>query len=345
MTLQSLGWNAFFEAHLPNASSRPCRVISEGTNLFFVHDGSRERLASLRGSLRDQPEFPPVVGDWVLVAGASQHQLVIETILPRRTAIVRKQAGRGIHAQMLAANIDRVLLVTSMDQDFSVRRLERYLTLIWESGATPIIALTKTDLVSDTAPFRRDAEMCALGFPVVCVSSVSGEGLQDLCSLLSPAETIVLLGSSGVGKSTLINALAGADLRATRASREKDGTGRHATTDRHLIQLPSGVLVIDTPGLREVQLWASESSLDHTFPEISNLAINCRFRDCRHSGEPECAVIAGIEDGQIEATRLESFHRLRRELEQLDRESNPLAAMQYKRNLKRMMRAYNKLYR
>jgi ribosome biogenesis GTPase len=342
MTLQSLGWSAFFEAYLSNRLLKVCRVVSEGTDLFTVHDGSSETIAFPRGALRDQAEFPPVVGDWVLVAQAGDGQFVIERILPRRTVIVRKQPGTCPGGQMLAANVDRVLLVTSMDQDFSVRRLERYLTLIWESGATPIIALTKADLVNDTARFRREAEKCALGFPVLCISNLSGEGMQDVRSLLIPEETIVLLGSSGVGKSTLINVLGRAELRSTQSVRETDGKGRHATTDRHLIRLPSGVLVIDTPGLREVQLWASDTAVEQTFPEISSFATNCRFRNCRHAGEPGCAVRAGVETGQIEKTRLESFHRLRRELDHLDRQNDPLAAALQKRNLKHMMRAHEK---
>lgn len=345
MTLQSLGWSAFFEAHLSDTSLQPCRVVSEGIDLFRVHDGSRETIAFPRGALREQPEFPPVVGDWVLVAPAGDRRFVVERILPRRTAIVRKRAGGRAGVQMLAANVDRVLLVTSMDQDFSVRRLERYLTQVWQSGATPIVALTKVDLVNDADRFRREAQRCALGFPVLCISNISGEGMQELRALLIAAETIVLLGSSGVGKSALINVLGRAELRTTRAVRETDGKGRHATTDRHLVRLPSGVLLIDTPGLREVQLWASDTSVEQTFPEISNLAMNCRFRDCQHTAEPGCAVLAGLETGQIEMARLESFHGLRRELEHLDRQDDPLATVEHKRKLKRIMRAYEKQHR
>jgi ribosome biogenesis GTPase len=339
MTLQPLGWSAFFEAHLENTTSRPSRVVSEGRDLFLVHDGVREVLASPRGRLRNQPSFPPVVGDWVLVESADDHRYVVESILQRRTAIVRKQAGSHPSAQVLAANVDRVLLVTSMNQDFSVRRLERYLTLIWESGATPIIVLTKADLVTDVGPFRREAEKCALGFPVLCISSVSGDGISALRSSLVVGETVVLLGSSGVGKSTLVNVLGGADVRETRSVRENDGKGRHATTDRHLVRLPSGVLLIDTPGLREVQLWASDTAVAQTFPEIAELAMHCRFRDCHHEEEPGCAVIAGVATGQIGMDRLDSLRRLRRELDHLDRQSNPLSALQYKSKLKRIMRA------
>jgi len=339
MTLQSLGWSAFFEAHLQNTLSRPCRVISEGTDLFLVNDGEREVFAVPRGRLRSQPDFPPVVGDWVLVDCADADRYVVENIQPRRTAIVRKQAGSRPSAQVLAANVDRVLLVTSMDQDFSVRRFERYLTLVWESGATPIIVLTKADLVTDVGPFLREAEKCALGFPVLCISSLSGDGITELRSLLVVGETVVLLGSSGVGKSTLVNVLGRDDARETRSVRDKDGKGRHATTDRHLIRLPSGVLLIDTPGLREVQLWASDTSVAQTFPEISALAIHCRFRDCQHEAEPGCAVVAGIATGQIDADRLDSLRRLRRELEHLDRQRDPLSATQHKSRIKRIMRA------
>lgn len=339
MTLQSFGWSAFFEAHLENTASRPCRVVSEGTDLFLVHDGEREVFAVPRGRLRNQPDFPPVVGDWVLVECADDGRYVVESVLPRHTAIVRKQAGSRASAQVLAANVDRVVLVTSMNQDFSVRRLERYLTLVWESGATPIIVLTKADLVTDVGPFRREAEKCALGFPVLSISSVSGEGIGELRSLLVAGETVVLLGSSGVGKSTLVNVLGGDRVRETRSVREKDGKGRHATTDRHLIRLPSGVLLIDTPGLREVQLWASDTAVAQTFPEIFALAIHCRFRDCQHEKEPGCAVVAGISTGQITVDRLDSLRRLRRELDHLDRQSDPLSALQHKSKIKRIMRA------
>src|SRR5215467_3870694 len=202
MTLQSLGWSAFFEAHLQNTASRPCRVVSDRTDLFLVHDGEREVFAVPRGRLRNQPDFPPVVGDWVLVECADDDRYVVEAILPRHTAIVRKQAGSRVSAQVLAANVDRVLLVTSMNQDFSVRRLERYLTLVWESRATPVIVLTKADLVDDITTFRGDAERCALGFPVICVSNVSGDGIDQLRSQFRAGETVVLVGSSGVGKST-----------------------------------------------------------------------------------------------------------------------------------------------
>jgi ribosome biogenesis GTPase / thiamine phosphate phosphatase len=345
MTLQSLGWSAFFEAHLQDKTLRPCRVIGQGASICLLNDGSREMLATVRSRLRNQPGFPPVVGDWVLVESAGPDRYVIDSILERRTAIVRKHAGSGVAPQVLAANVDRALLVTSMNQDFNVRRLERYLTLVWESGATPIIALTKADLVGNTGPFRHEAETHALGFPVICLSSVSGAGISELRSLLTAGETIVLLGSSGVGKSTLINVLAGADVRKTRAIREKDGKGRHETTDRHLVPLPSGVLLIDTPGLREVQLWASSKSVGETFPEISSLAANCRFRDCQHNGEPGCAVVAGVGTGEIAAERLKSFRHLRRELEYLDRQSDMLSAMRHKRKIKQILRAHEKQQR
>jgi ribosome biogenesis GTPase len=344
MTLRSLGWSAFFEAQVENMSLRPGRVVSGGTDLFLVHDGSREAFAVIRGRLRSRSEFPPIVGDWVLV-DATHDRYVIEAILERRTAIVRRQGGAVGSAQILAANVDHVLLLTSLNQDFSVRRLERFLTLIWDSGATPILALTKVDLVSDAGPFLREAEKCALGFPVLCISSLSGQGLDELRALLTPGETIVLLGSSGVGKSSLINALSGTEVRKTRTIRELDGKGRHATSDRHLLQLPSGVLLIDTPGLREVQLWATEEAVDQTFPEISAAAEHCRFRDCRHKGEPGCAVLAGVEHGQIHPDRLASLHRLRRELEYLERQSNPFQAAEEKRRIKQIMRAYQKEHR
>jgi ribosome biogenesis GTPase len=350
MSLQQLGWSGYFQVLWADRPLRPARVIAQGGDRFLVHDGSRELQAAVRGRLREQANFPPVVGDWVALtlpkpARSAGAPCAIEDILERRTAIMRKQAGKTFGAQVLAANVDRVVIVMALDQDFSLHRLERYLTLVWESGATPIVVLSKADLVDDLLPFVREVEQRAMGFPVICVSNVTGHGQAELVSVLRVEETIVLLGSSGVGKSTLINALGGVVLRKTGAIRESDGKGRHITTDRHLLQLPSGVLVIDTPGLREVQLWAAEDSLGRTFAEIASVAACCRFRDCRHSGEPDCAVAEAVDRGEIAGDRLQSFRQLRAELERLERQSDPRLASEYKCEIKKIHRAQKQRYK
>ena len=350
MSLQQLGWSAYFQALWADRLLRPARVIAQVGDRFLVHDGSREFQAAVRGRLREQANFPPVVGDWVGLAlpepgRSGVGPTAIEDILERRTAIMRKQAGKTFGAQVLAANVDRVVIVMALDPDFSLHRLERYLTLVWESGATPIIVLSKVDLVDDVMPFVSEVEMRAMGFPVICVSNVTGQGHYELVSVLRAEETIVLLGSSGVGKSTLINTLGGAALRKTGAIRKSDGKGRHITTDRHLLPLPSGVLVIDTPGLREVQLWAEQDSLEQTFAEIARAAVACRFRDCCHTGEPGCAVAGAVDRGEIDAGRLSSFHQLRAELERLERQSDPRLAREYKSEVKKLHRAQKQRYR
>jgi ribosome biogenesis GTPase / thiamine phosphate phosphatase len=348
MSLQELGWSPYFQALWADCPLRPARVISQGSDRFLVHDGSRELPATVRSRLRDQEDFSLVVGDWVGLNPASPtpvggsrpvEECVIEKVSERRTAIIRKQAGRTFGAQVLAANVDRVLLVMALDQDFSVHRLERYLTLVWDSGATPVIVLSKADLAADETPFAREAGQRAPGFPVICISNVSGQGLDQLKATLAPQETVVLLGSSGVGKSTLVNALDAGAQRATATVRQSDGKGRHTTTDRHLFRLPSGVLMIDTPGLREVQLWADKRSLDRTFAEIADAGAACRFRDCRHSGEPGCAVAGAVEQGEIDPDRLRSFHQLQAELNRLERQNDPRLASAYKNEVKKLHRA------
>lgn len=358
MSLQKLGWSSFFDALSTNRCLVPARVIARRGDLYLVHDGSREMAATVRGRLREQSAFPPVAGDWVglnlMDTVQRAESPVIEEILERRTAIVRKRAGRTFGVQVLAANIDRAVLVMALDQDFSLRRLERYLTLVWESGATPLIVLSKSDLAQDpSAALRisasgsdaaktslvREAEKRALGFPVICLSCVSGEGLDQLKSELRSGETIVLLGSSGVGKSTLINCLGGSALRQTGAVRASDGKGRHTTTERHLLCLPSGVVVIDSPGLREVQLWAEPGSLDQTFSEITALGAGCRFRDCRHCGEPGCAMAAAIDEGVLDCERLASFLDLEAEIEHVQRQDDPRLAGEYKSRVKALHRA------
>jgi ribosome biogenesis GTPase len=240
---------------------------------------------------------------------------------------------------VVAANVDRVFVVTSLPDDFNVRRLERYVAATWESGATPTIVLTKSDLVDDTADWIARAGASAPGVDVLAISTLTGDGITVLESLMSPGMTIAFLGSSGVGKSTLINRLAGQDIMRT-ADVRGDGRGRHTTTHRELIRLPNGVLVIDTPGMRELQLWAGSAGLEQTFEDISTLSGRCRFRDCTHEREPDCAVRAALESGTLLPERLVSWRKLSREAARTSRDA--LAAAEQQAKLRVIMRAVRK---
>ena len=219
-------------------------------------------------------------------------------------------------AQVLAANLDTVFVVSGLDGDLNPRRFERYLTLAWESGATPALVLTKADLCEDVPPALLEVEQVALGVSVHVVSNVTGEGLDELAPYLMPARTIALLGSSGVGKSTLANRLLGQELQATKAIAD-DGRGRHTTTSRQLIRLPGGALLVDTPGLREIQLWDADEGIQEAFADVDELAADCRFNDCAHMREPGCAVQAAIDEGRLPRERLQSYRALQRELKRL----------------------------
>jgi ribosome biogenesis GTPase len=343
MSLEEFGWTPFFQSQLTESNLTPARVLSHLGDRLLVHNGQREFNSMLRGSLRKHSNYPIAVGDFVLIEGDGDRSIVAD-ILARRTSIARKRAGTQAGSQILAANIDHVLIVMSVNEDFSAHRLERYLTLVWESGANPLIVLTKIDLIEDRSPFIEPAESRAMGFPVVCVSNKTKEGLGEVRALLHPQQTIVLVGSSGVGKSTLINSVAGHQLRATGEIRE-DGTGRHVTTDRQLLRLPSGVLVIDSPGLREVQLWAERESVDTTFSEIAELATQCRFSDCTHGPEPGCAINAAIEAGEIDADRLASYLQIRDEAHHLKRQNDPAEAQSYKSKMKTLMKSQKQHYK
>ena len=311
--LEELGWDADWASalgQLEDDNLIPARVAAQHRGAYVVWTATGELRARAAGRMFYEHEVGapiPAVGDWVGVRDTT-----ITSILPRRSAFLRKAAGFGSDEQVLAANVDTAFLLAGLDDDFSLRRLERYLTTAWDSGAAPVVVLTKADLCADVGEAVLSVESVAIGVPVVPVSNVTGEGLDHLTAHLSPGRTVVLLGSSGVGKSTLLNRLAGTELMRT-AEIAADGTGRHTTTHRELVRLPDGALVIDTPGLRELQFW--EGDVDAAFEDIEALAADCRFRDCAHAREPGCAVLNAVDEGRLELGRLRSWRKFQRELE------------------------------
>lgn len=269
----------------------------------------------------------PTAGDWVAVEPRpGETTALVHHIVPRRTAFIRKASGPRGGAQVVAANVDVALLVASLNSDLNLRRLERYLATTYESGAEPVIVLTKADLTQDVARRAAEVEAIALGAPVLSLSSKTGEGLGALSVHLRPGRTAVLLGSSGAGKSTLLNALAGEHRMDTGEIREADERGRHTTTHRELVRLASGALILDTPGMRELGLWEAEAGVAQTFADIEALAERCRFRDCGHGAEPGCAVRAAITAGELDPDRLRSFEKLQAELAFEHRKADPRAA-------------------
>jgi ribosome biogenesis GTPase len=312
--LDALGWDAerasAFE-QLQDDNVFPARIAAQHRGEFVLFAEEGELRARAAGRLFYKHEVGgqlPAVGDWVGVTPPA----TIAAILPRRSAFIRKNAGHDSTEQVLAANVDAAFLLAGLDDDFSLRRLERYITTAWESGAQPVVVLTKADLSLDVDAAVLEVETVAIGVPVHPVSNITGDGLAALDVYLRPGRTVVLLGSSGVGKSTLLNRLAGAEVMLTREV-AADGTGRHTTTHRELFRLPDGGLVIDTPGLRELQFW--EGDLSAAFEDIEALALECKFRNCAHMREPNCAVLAAVDCGALELDRLRSWRKLQRELE------------------------------
>ena len=311
--LNELGWDDGWSSALEQLDEDnviPARVAAQHRGAYVVWTAAGELRARAAGRLfydHEVGEPVPAVGDWVAL-----RESTITAILPRRSAFIRKRAGFGSDEQVLAANVDTAFLLAGLDDDFSLRRLERYVTTAWDSGAVPVVVLTKADLCDDVGDALLQVETVAIGVPVVPVSNVTGVGVDEVEERLQPGRTAVLLGSSGVGKSTLLNRLAGDELMRTGAI-AADGTGRHTTTHRELVRLPSGALMIDTPGLRELQFW--EGDVGAAFEDIEALALECRFRDCAHESEPGCAVHAAIDDGTLSLDRLRSWRKLQRELE------------------------------
>ena len=331
MSLEKFGWNSYFEREflrVAEPGAEPGRVALADREMFSVWTESGEREASVSGRLRHSGGDWPAVGDWVVLEGGAR----IVRVLRRQTAFSRKEAGAVTRAQVIAANIDVLIVVAGLDGDFNLRRLERYLLLARESGARPVVVLNKSDLRADAEEVAVHA--AALGAPVVTTSALDGCGLDALEAHIEPCQTAALTGSSGVGKSTLLNRLLGSERQRVQEVRESDSRGRHTTVRRELFLAPNGWLIVDTPGLRELQLWADAESVDLAFADIAELAQQCRFRDCQHQGEPGCAVTAGVDEA-----RLANYAKLQREAAHLERQQNQRAAQEEKRRIKRIHRA------
>jgi ribosome biogenesis GTPase len=349
-SLERLGWNSFFQEQIisENAQLRMARVIEEQRGLCRVagdFDGWAEVSGRFRHEAKSAADFP-AVGDWVGVAAdPGAERAVIHCRLTRRSTLSRQAAGRTVDEQVLAANVDTVFLVTTLTGDLNVRRIERYLTLVWEAGAVPVVVLNKADLCEDPSAAASAMRVQLPLVDVLYVSALETAGLNELNPYLKPATTIALLGSSGVGKSTLVNRLLGDDVQKVGAVRHADGKGRHTTTSRQLVELTGGALLIDTPGMRELQPWVEASAIDGAFGDITQLAQACRFSDCAHAEEPGCAVLAAVTSGTLDTSRLEHYRRLTREAAFENRKRDKSAAAEEKRRWKQIHQAQKALYR
>jgi len=315
LNIESYGFNPTFLNGNDPAAGIPGRVTAVYQDRFEIFCDAGSGLARLKtGAYYDGRGETPTVGDFVLLNWQAGGESRILKTLPRRTYFARLDPSSSGHGeQAVAANFDYVFLVQALGHDFNPRRLERYLTLAWQSGAVPVVVLTKADTVEDCAPQLRSAELLARGAGVFAVSALTGYGLESLMDYLVPGKTIVFLGSSGVGKSSLVNALAEEEVMSTGHIREKDGRGRHTTTHRQLMLLKNGVLVIDTPGMRELGMWDVSEGLGQSFADVEEHLGRCKFSDCRHQSEPGCAIKEAIRRGELSLERWESYRKLQEE--------------------------------
>jgi ribosome biogenesis GTPase len=369
-TLQDLGWSDSFSSQLSelelNSETAAARVAEENREMFRLLSPQGEFMAEVSGKFRHEvtarADFP-AVGDWVLASTRKEEsRATIHRVLNRKSKFSRKIAGKKTEEQIVAANVDVVFIVGSLNSEFNLRRLERYVALAWESCAQPVIVLNKSDLAENAEELRREAEAAAIGVRVILTSALRGDGIDEIREIMRSApeekaagdiptekmrvaKTAALLGSSGVGKSSIINAILGTELLDTGEIRESDDRGRHTTTTRNLIVAPNGGVLIDTPGMRELQLWDASEGIDLAFGEIAELAVDCKFRDCKHVNEPGCAVRSAVESGSLAAERLESFHKLGREEKFVAAKQDAAVRAAETKSLKKLMKEQNRFYR
>ena len=343
--MNTLGWDEFFANHFQSYAAdgyAAGRVALEYKHFYRIYSEWGEVLGEIAGRLRHEAldrEDLPVVGDWVVIRRSPESDKVtIHAVLPRKSKFTRKVAGFRTEKQIVGSNIDTVFLVTSLNQDFNPRRVERYLIVAWESGARPIIVLSKSDLCDEVEERTREIKAVVGDVPIHAVSVVKREGLDELARYLKAGQTVAFLGSSGVGKSTLVNYLLGREHLRVQEIRKHDGRGVHTTTHRELIVLPQGGLVLDTPGIRELQLWDGEGGLQIAFADIETVAAQCYFSDCRHQDEPRCAIREALAEGAIDAARYESYQKLKKELTYLARKQDIRSAIVEKKRWKTLSR-------
>jgi ribosome biogenesis GTPase len=328
MELEALGWSARWQTAWAEVGSRtgiPGRVVVEDKHAYVVSTEQGTGPAVVPGKMLHRltdRSLLPKVGDWVEVEpGSGSSRGLIHAVLPRRTSLVRKEAGRRMEEQVLAANVDVAFVVMALDQSFNLRRLERFLVLVREGGVNPVVVLNKADLSDDGGKgLAKEAKGVARDAEVVVVSALEGRGLKKLRNLVGAGVSFAFIGTSGVGKSSLINVLYGEEIFPTLEVRENDAKGRHSTTWRELIVLPQGGVVIDTPGMREIHMWMADQGLEEVFPDVEALALRCHFRSCSHLVEKRCAVQEALAQGTLERSRFDSYLKLKKELEQMEAE-------------------------
>lgn len=351
-TLEDYGWSDFFAAEfapLAGEGFEAGRVLLQHNRIYVLFTRAGDVEAETTGRLRylaRGAEDLPAVGDWVAIKRTKDEgKAKIHEVLPRRSKFSRRAAGSETEEQVVAANVDTVFLVTGLDGDYNPRRVERYLIMAWESGAEPVVVLNKADLVEDAEEKRVEVERVAPGVPVLCLSAKRGEGVEQLIPYAGRGRTVALMGSSGVGKSTIVNRLLGSEVQRTSGVRLSDDRGRHTTTHRELFLLPEGGLVLDTPGMRELQLLVSERGLRETFEEIEEAAARCRFSDCRHEGEPGCAVREALDGGTLDAERYRNYRKMEAEMRHAATLVDQRKAQEEKSRVKRIHRAFNRTHK